>query len=279
MPKTTFDELLDAGVHFGHLRRKWNPNMAPYIFTEKKGIHIIDLNKTIVKLDQAADAMKQIAKSGKKIMFVATKKQAKDIVADRVQAINMPFVTERWSGGMLTNFATIRKSVRKMTQIEKMKTDGTFDTMSKRERLFKTRQKNKLEKNLGSIAELTRLPAALFVVDILKEHIAVAEANKLGIPVFAMVDTNSDPTQVEFAIPSNDDASKSISKILDVVCESVAEGLSERKADKEKKSAEQAKAEEAKKAALEKKKAAAKKVDVAEEAPAAETAKEEKSEG
>jgi small subunit ribosomal protein S2 len=277
MPKTTFDELLDAGVHFGHLRRKWNPNMAPYIFTEKKGIHIID--KTIVKLDQAADAMKQIAKSGKKIMFVATKKQAKDIVADRVQAINMPFVTERWSGGMLTNFATIRKSVRKMTQIEKMKTDGTFDTMSKRERLFKTRQKNKLEKNLGSIAELTRLPAALFVVDILKEHIAVAEANKLGIPVFAMVDTNSDPTQVEFAIPSNDDASKSISKILDVVCESVAEGLSERKADKEKKSAEQAKAEEAKKAALEKKKAAAKKVDVAEEAPAAETAKEEKSEG
>ena len=279
MPKTTFDELLDAGVHFGHLRRKWNPNMAPYIFTEKKGIHIIDLNKTIVKLDQAADAMKQIAKSGKKIMFVATKKQAKDIVADRVQAINMPFVTERWSGGMLTNFATIRKSVRKMTQIEKMKTDGTFDTMSKRERLFKTRQKNKLEKNLGSIAELTRLPAALFVVDILKEHIAVAEANKLGIPVFAMVDTNSDPTQVEFAIPANDDASKSISKILDVVCESVAEGLSERKADKEKKSAEQAKAEEAKKAAVEKKKAAAKKVDVAEEAPAAEKAKEEKSEG
>ena len=279
MPKTTFDELLDAGVHFGHLRRKWNPNMAPYIFTEKKGIHIIDLNKTIVKLDQAADAMKQIAKSGKKIMFVATKKQAKDIVSDRVQAINMPFVTERWSGGMLTNFATIRKSVRKMTQIEKMKTDGTFDTMSKRERLFKTRQKNKLEKNLGSIAELTRLPAALFVVDILKEHIAVAEANKLGIPVFAMVDTNSDPTQVEFAIPANDDASKSISKILDVVCESVAEGLSERKADKEKKSAEQAKAEEAKKAAVEKKKAAAKKVDVAEEAPAAETAKEEKSEG
>ena len=279
MPKTTFDELLDAGVHFGHLRRKWNPNMAPYIFTEKKGIHIIDLNKTIVKLDQAADAMKQIAKSGKKIMFVATKKQAKDIVSDRVQAINMPFVTERWSGGMLTNFATIRKSVRKMTQIEKMKTDGTFDTMSKRERLFKTRQKNKLEKNLGSIAELTRLPAALFVVDILKEHIAVAEANKLGIPVFAMVDTNSDPTQVEFAIPANDDASKSISKIMDVVCESVAEGLSERKADKEKKSAEQAKAEEAKKAAVEKKKAAAKKVDVAEEAPVSETAKEEKSEG
>lgn len=282
MPKTTFDELLDAGVHFGHLRRKWNPNMAPYIFTEKKGIHIIDLNKTVVKLDQAASAMKQIAKSGKKIMFVATKKQAKDIVSERVKAINMPFVTERWSGGMLTNFATIRKSVRKMTQIEKMKTDGTFDTMSKRERLFKTRQKAKLEKNLGSIAELTRLPAALFVVDILKEHIAVAEANKLGIPVFAMVDTNSDPTKVEFAIPSNDDASKSISKILDVVCESVAEGLSERKAEKEKKSADQAKAEE-------KKKAAATKVEVVEEAPAveaaaeaapaAEPAKEEKSEG
>jgi small subunit ribosomal protein S2 len=261
MPKTTFDELLDAGVHFGHLRRKWNPNMAPYIFTEKKGIHIIDLHKTIVKLDQAASAMKQIAMSGKKIMFVATKKQAKDIVSERVKAINMPFVTERWSGGMLTNFATIRKSVRKMTQIEKMKTDGTFDTMSKRERLFKTRQKAKLEKNLGSIAELTRLPAALFVVDILKEHIAVAEANKLGIPVFAMVDTNSDPTKVEFAIPSNDDASKSISKILDVVCEAVAEGLSERKAEKEKKTADQAKAEE-------KKKAAATKVEVVEEAPA-----------
>lgn len=282
MPKTTFDELLDAGVHFGHLRRKWNPNMAPYIFTEKKGIHIIDLNKTVVKLDQAASAMKQIAMSGKKIMFVATKKQAKDIVSERVKAINMPFVTERWSGGMLTNFATIRKSVRKMTQIEKMKTDGTFDTMSKRERLFKTRQKAKLEKNLGSIAELTRLPAALFVVDILKEHIAVAEANKLGIPVFAMVDTNSDPTKVEFAIPSNDDASKSISKILDVVCEAVAEGLSERKAEKEKKSADQAKAEE-------KKKAAATKVEVVEEAPAVEAAaeaapaakpaKEEKSEG
>lgn len=282
MPKTTFDELLDAGVHFGHLRRKWNPNMAPYIFTEKKGIHIIDLHKTIVKLDQAASAMKQIAKSGKKIMFVATKKQAKDIVSERVKAINMPFVTERWSGGMLTNFATIRKSVRKMAQIEKMKTDGTFETMSKRERLFKTRQKAKLEKNLGSIADLTRLPAALFVVDIMKEHIAVAEANKLDIPVFAMVDTNSDPTKVEFAIPANDDASKSISKIMDVVCEAVAEGLSERKADKEKKSAEQAKADE-------KKKAAATKVEVVEEAPAAEAPakeapvaeaeKEEKSEG
>lgn len=279
MPKTTFDELLDAGVHFGHLRRKWNPNMAPYIFTEKKGIHIIDLNKTIVKLDQAASAMKQIAKSGKKIMFVATKKQAKDIVSERVKAINMPFVTERWSGGMLTNFSTIRKSVRKMTQIEKMQTDGTFDTMSKRERLFKTRQKNKLEKNLGSIAELTRLPAALFVVDILKEHIAVAEANKLGIPVFAMVDTNSDPTQVEFAIPANDDASKSIAKILDVVCESVAEGLGERKAEKEKRASEQSKAAEKK---AEEKKAAAKKVETAapaEEAATEEAATEEKSKG
>ncbi|NNE54744.1 MAG: 30S ribosomal protein S2 [Flavobacteriales bacterium] len=241
MPKATFDELLDAGVHFGHLKRKWNPNMAPYIFTEKKGIHIIDLNKSIVMLDQACAAMKQISKSGKKILFVATKKQAKDIVAERVTAVNMPFVTERWSGGMLTNFATIRKSVRKMAQIDKMRTDGTFDTMSKRERLFKMRQKAKLEKNLGSIAELTRLPAALFVVDVLKEHIAVAEAAKLGIPVFAMVDTNSDPSDVQFPIPANDDASKSIAKILDHVCGAVADGLNERKAEKDKRAANDAK--------------------------------------
>lgn len=234
MPRTNFDELLEAGVHFGHLKRKWNPSMAPYIFGEKKGIHIIDLNKTVVKLEEAANALKQIAKSGKKVLFVATKKQAKHIVNERVEAINMPYVTERWSGGMLTNFATIRKAVRKMTQIDKMQEDGTFDTLSKRERLQITRQRAKLEKNLGSIAELSRLPAALFVVDIMKEHIAVAEATKLGIPVFAMVDTNSDPRKVDFAIPANDDASKSITKILDVITTAIAEGLSERKNEKDK---------------------------------------------
>jgi small subunit ribosomal protein S2 len=248
MPRVTFEELLDAGVHFGHLKRKWNPNMAPYIFTEKKGIHIIDLNKTAVKLDEAANAVKQIVKSGKKVLFVATKKQAKDLVAEKADHVNMPFVTERWSGGMLTNFATIRKSIKKMNRIEKMKTDGTFDTFSKRERLHKTRQKNKLEKNLGSIAELTRLPAALFIVDINKEHIAVAEATKLGIPVFAMVDTNSDPTKVEFAIPANDDASKSIEMIIDVICGSITEGLQERKVDKDKAEARETAAKEQKKA-------------------------------
>jgi len=237
MPRTNFDELLEAGVHFGHLKRKWNPHMAPYIFGEKKGIHIIDLNKTVVKLDESANALMQIAKSGKKILFVATKKQAKHIVAERVAAINMPFVTERWSGGMLTNFATIRKAVRKMSQIDKMQEDGTFMTLSKRERLQVSRQREKLEKNLGSIAELSRLPAAIFVVDISKEHIAVAEATKLGIPVFAMVDTNSDPRKVEFAIPSNDDASKSITKVLDVITSAIAEGLADRKMDKEKKDA------------------------------------------
>jgi small subunit ribosomal protein S2 len=241
MPRANFEELLEAGVHFGHLKRKWNPSMAPYIFTEKKGIHIIDLNKTIVKIDEACSALKQIAKSGKKVMFVATKKQAKHIVAERVAAVNMPFVTERWSGGMLTNFATIRKSVRKMTQIEKMMTDGTFDTMSKRERLFKTRQKTKLEKNLGSIADLTRIPAAIFIVDILKEHIALAEAAKLGIPVFAMVDTNSDPTKVDFPIPANDDASKSITVIMDLVTAAIGEGLTERKQEKDKREADGAK--------------------------------------
>lgn len=211
--------------------------MAPYIFDEKKGIHIIDLNKTVVKLDEAANALKQIAKSGKKIIFVATKKQAKDIVAEKVGAVNMPFVTERWSGGMLTNFATIRKAIRKMSQIDKMETDGTFQILSKRERLQVTRQRAKLEKNLGSIADLTRLPAAVFLVDVRKEHIALAEAKKLGIPTFAMVDTNSDPRSVDFAIPSNDDASKSIAKIMDVVTGAIAEGLSERKIDKDKKDA------------------------------------------
>ena len=238
MPKTSFKELLDAGVHFGHLKRKWNPAMAPYIFMEKNGIHIIDLNKTEAKLDEAANALKQIAKSGRKILFVATKKQAKDIVTEKVKAINMPYVTERWPGGMLTNFPTIRKAVKKMTSIDKMAVDGTFDTLSKREKLQITRQRAKLEKMLGSISDLTRLPAAMFIVDISKEHIAVREAKRLSIPVFGMVDTNSNPKDIEFPIPANDDASKSISLILDYVCEAVAEGLGERKMEKEKEASE-----------------------------------------
>lgn len=235
MARATFEELLEAGVHFGHLKRKWNPNMAPYIFTEQKGIHILDLNKTAVKLEEACSALNSIAKSGKKVLFVATKKQAKGIVAEYVEKTNMPFVTERWSGGMLTNFATIRKSIRKMGQIDKMKGDGTWDTLSKREKLFKERQRTKLEKNLGTIADMTRLPAAIFVVDISKEHIAVAEARKLGIPVFGMVDTNSDPTICSFPIPSNDDASKSISKIMEYVCAAVNSGLSERRTERDQK--------------------------------------------
>jgi small subunit ribosomal protein S2 len=246
MAKVTFDELLDAGVHFGHLSRKWNPNMAPYIFGEKKGIHIIDLNKTAVKLEEASSALKQIAKSGKKILFVATKKQAKDIVAEKVSAIGMPFVTERWPGGMLTNFVTIRKAVRKMSSIEKMEQDGTAATLSKRERLQLNRTLQKMMKTLGSIADMNRVPAAVFVVDIMKEHIAVAEAKRLGIPVFAMVDTNSDPRKVDFAIPSNDDATKSIAKILDVVIEGIAEGLAERKNDKDKEGSEEAKGKKSK---------------------------------
>jgi small subunit ribosomal protein S2 len=233
-------------VHFGHLSRKWNPNMAPYIFGEKKGIHIIDLNKTVVKLDEASLALKQIAKSGKKILFVATKKQAKDIVAEKVSAIGMPFVTERWPGGMLTNFVTIRKAVRKMSSIEKMEQDGTAATLSKRERLQLTRTLQKMMKTLGSISDMNRVPAAVFVVDIMKEHIAVAEAKRLGIPVFAMVDTNSDPRKVDFAIPSNDDATKSIAKILDVVIEGIAEGLAERKTDKDKEGSEEAKGKKTK---------------------------------
>jgi small subunit ribosomal protein S2 len=233
MERTSFEQMLQAGVHFGHLKRKWNPHMAPYIFTEKKGIHIIDLHKTGVKLDEAAAAMKQIAKSGKKILFVATKKQAKDVVSERVKAIGMPYVTERWSAGMLTNFATIRKGVRKMSQIDKMGEDGTLKTMSKRERLQVSRQRAKLEKNLGSITDLTRIPAAIFIVDVSKEHIALAESKKLGIPVFAMVDTNSDPRPVDFPIPSNDDASRSIALVLDALCQAVAEGLQERKSDKD----------------------------------------------
>jgi small subunit ribosomal protein S2 len=232
MSRTSFNELLEAGVHFGHLKRKWNPAMAPYIFSEKKGIHIIDLHKTIVKLDEAAAAIKQVAKSGKKILFVATKKQAKEVIQTRVEPVNMPFVTERWPGGMLTNFATIRKSIRKMAAIDKMTADGTASNISKRERLQLSRSRAKLEKNLGSIADMTRLPAALFIVDINKEHIAVAEAKRLSIPVFALVDTNADPNSVDFAIPANDDASKSIAKILDIMVASIQEGLDERKADK-----------------------------------------------
>ncbi|OFY60124.1 MAG: 30S ribosomal protein S2 [Bacteroidetes bacterium RBG_13_46_8] len=234
MSKITVQELLDAGVHFGHLRRKWNPSMAPYIFMEKDGIHIIDLQKTLVKLDEAALAVKQIAKSGRKILFVATKKQAKDIVSERVKQIGMPYVTERWPGGMLTNFPTIRKAVKKMTSIDKMSTDGTFDNLSKREKLQISRQRAKLEKNLGSIADLTRLPAAMFLVDITKEHIALREARRLNIPIFAMVDTNSDPKLVDFPIPANDDASKSIALIVDVISGAIQEGLEERKVEREK---------------------------------------------
>lgn len=229
MTKTTFEELLEAGVHFGHLKSKWNPYMAPYIFTEKKGIHILDLNKTAVHLDQACAALKQIAKSGKKVLFVATKKQAKDILVERVRPTKMPFVVERWSGGMLTNFGTIRKAIRKMTSIDKMDEDGTMLTLSKRERLQMSRTRAKLDKNYGTIADMTRVPAAIFVIDVLKEHIAVKEAKKLGIPTFAMVDTNSDPRGIDFIIPSNDDATKSIAKILDKVSEAINEGLEERK--------------------------------------------------
>ena len=226
-------ELLDAGVHFGHLTRKWNPNMAPYIFMERNGIHIIDLNKTAVKLDEATEALKKIARSGRKIMYVATKKQAKAIVADAANEVNMPYITERWPGGMLTNFVTIRKAVKKMSAIDKMKTDGTFTVLSKRERLQIDRQRAKLEKNLGSIADMTRLPAALFVVDLKREAIAIAEAKKLGIPTFAIVDTNADPELVDFPIPANDDASKSITVIIDAINEGVKLGLAERKKEKE----------------------------------------------
>ena len=232
--QANFEDLLKAGVHFGHLKRKWNPAMAPYIFDEHKGIHIIDLNKTIAHLDNACAAAKQIAKSGKKILFVATKKQAKEILADKVGAVNMPFVTERWTGGMLTNFATTRKSIRKMTSIDKMQTDGTWETLNKRERLFKTRQRDKMNKNFGSIADMTRLPAAIFIVDVMKEDIALAEAVRLNIPTIAMVDTNSDPRMVDFPIPANDDATKSIALILDHITNAIKEGLEERKASKDK---------------------------------------------
>ncbi len=244
MSLTNFDQLLEAGVHFGHLKRKWNPAMRPYIFMERNGIHIIDLNKTVAKIDEAAAALKQIAKSGKKILFVATKKQAKQIIADKASAVGMPYVIERWPGGMLTNFPTIRKAVKKMNTIDRMTKDGTFDNLSKREKLQITRQRAKLEKNLGSIVDLTRLPAALFVVDVMKEHIAVSEANRLGIPVFAMVDTNSDPSNIDFLIPANDDASKSIEVILEALCGSIAEGLEERKIEKADSDAAEASAED-----------------------------------
>lgn len=235
----TFNELLESGAHFGHLKRKWNPAMAPYIYAEKNGIHIIDLNKTVAKIDEAAAALKQIARSGKKILFVATKKQAKDIVAEKVKAVNMPYVTERWPGGMLTNFATIRKAVRKMSQIDKMATDGTFDNISKKEKLQITRERAKLETNLGSVADLTRLPSALFIVDISKEHIAVAEAKRLNIPTFAIVDTNSNPNFVDYAIPANDDASTSVAYIVELMCKAINEGLGDRKMDKEANAAEE----------------------------------------
>ncbi|NMB37072.1 MAG: 30S ribosomal protein S2 [Bacteroidales bacterium] len=234
MSRTNFQDLLDAGVHFGHLKRKWNPKMAPYIFMEKNGIHIIDLHKTVIKIDEAANVMKQLAKAGRKILFVATKKQAKDIVAQNAQAVDMPYVTERWPGGMLTNFPTIRKAVKKMQNIDKMMEDGTFDTLAKRERLQVTRQKAKLEKNLGSIKDLTRLPSAIFVVDVQKEVNAVREANRLNIPVIAMVDTCCDPTNIDYVIPANDDAAKSITLVTEVLCKAIAEGLEERKLEKEK---------------------------------------------
>ena len=234
MARTNYKELLDAGVHFGHLKRKWNPSMAPYIFMERNGIHVIDLHKTVAKAEEAAAALKQIAKSGKKILFVSTKKQARETLETRVKEVNMPFVTERWPGGMLTNFVTIRKAIRKMASIDKMKADGTFLTMSKRERLQVDRQREKLEKDFGSIADLTRLPAALFIIDINKEHIAVREARKLNIPTFAIVDTNADPRAVDFPVPGNDDASASIDKIVSIMTEAIKEGLSERKNDREK---------------------------------------------
>jgi len=234
MPRTNFQELLDAGVHFGHLKRKWNPKMAPYIFMEKNGIHIIDLHKTVIKIDEASNVLKSLAKAGRKILFVATKKQAKDIVSEYAKSVNMPYVTERWPGGMLTNFPTIRKAVKKMNTIDKMMTDGTYETLAKREKLQVTRQRAKLEKNLGSIADLNRLPSALFIVDIQKEMNAVKEANRLNIPVIAMVDTCCDPGPIDFVIPANDDAAKSISLIMERISLAISEGLAERKLEKEK---------------------------------------------
>jgi small subunit ribosomal protein S2 len=252
MSRTNFEELLEAGCHFGHLKRKWNPAMAPYIFMERNDIHIIDLHKTVVKIDEAAAALKQIAKSGRKILFVATKKQAKDVVADKATAVGMPYITERWAGGMLTNFPTIRKAVKKMTTIDKMATDGTFDNISKREKLQITRQREKLEKNLGSIADLTRLPSALFIVDVMKERIAVLEAQRLGIPVFGIVDTNSNPFGIDFIIPANDDATKSVDVILSAMVAAIQEGLEERKVEKVDTEASEAPVEREKKSRISK---------------------------
>ena len=281
MATPNFDQLLEAGCHFGHLKRKWNPAMAPYIFMERNGIHIIDLYKTAAKLDEAAAALKNIAKSGKKVLFVATKKQAKQVIADKATSVNMPYVIERWPGGMLTNFPTIRKAVKKMASIDKMSKDGTFDNLSKREKLQITRQRAKLEKTLGSIADLNRLPSALFVVDVMKEHIAVADANRLGIPVFGIVDTNSDPNPVDFVIPANDDASKSIELILDTVCAAMLEGLEERKVEKvdNKDAAEGEEAPKPKRTRVARRKAAEVEAEAealadAEEAPATEEAAE-----
>ena len=283
--RTTFDQLLEAGCHFGHLKRKWNPAMAPYIFMERNGIHIIDLNKTAIKIDEAAEALKNIARSGRKVLLVGTKKQAQEVIAAKAQEIGMPYITERWAGGMLTNFPTIRKAVKKMSNIDKMMTDGTFDNISKREKLQITRQREKLEKNLGSIVDLTRLPSAVFVVDVMKEHIAVAEANRLGIPVFGIVDTNSDPNNVDFVIPANDDATKSIEVILTAICDAIKEGLEERKAEKadEEAAAQQEEVNEAAPAPKERRtrvrkaapKAEAEKVAEVKEAPAEEAKEEE----
>ncbi|MGN0280727.1 MAG: 30S ribosomal protein S2 [Prevotella sp.] len=245
MSRTNFDQLLQAGCHFGHLRRKWNPAMAPYIYTERNGIHIIDLHKTVAKIDEAAEALKQIAKSGKKILFVATKKQTKDVVAEKAASVNMPYVIERWPGGMLTNFPTIRKAVKKMANIDKLMNDGTYSNLSKRELLQITRQRAKLEKNLGSIADLTRLPSALFVIDVCKEAIAVKEAIRLGIPVFAIVDTNSNPKDIDFIIPANDDAKDSVEVILNACCGAIAEGIEERKVERADEKAAEAQSEEA----------------------------------
>ena len=277
MARTNFDQLLQAGCHFGHLKRKWNPAMAPYIYTERNGIHIIDLHKTAAKIDEAAEALKQIAKSGKKVLFVATKKQTKEVVAEKAASINMPYVIERWPGGMLTNFPTIRKAVKKMATIDKLTQDGTYSNLSKREILQITRQRAKLEKNLGSIADLSRLPAALFVIDVLKENIAVREANRLGIPVFAIVDTNSDPSNIDYVIPANDDATKSVDAILTACCDAIAEGLAERKAEKGDEAAEgdEAPAEKAEKPRRERIRKVAKKEETLDEAPAAEAAVEE----
>ena len=248
MARTNFDQLLQAGCHFGHLKRKWNPAMAPYIYTERNGIHIIDLHKTVAKVDEAAEALKQIAKSGKKILFVATKKQTKEVIAEKAASINMPYVIERWPGGMLTNFPTIRKAVKKMANIDRLMQDGTYSNLSKRELLQITRQRAKLEKNLGSIADLTRLPSALFVVDVMKENIAVREANRLGIPVFGIVDTNSDPNNIDFVIPANDDAKDSVEAILNACCTAIAEGIEERKVEKADEKAADAQAEAAEEA-------------------------------